>query len=546
MLGRRHMKSMKNNYKVLLVDDEIDVAQRIANKINWNEIGFTNPIITNNGLEALEISDKEKPDVVMTDITMPYMNGLELAHKLKEEYPNIRIIIFSGYDEFEYAQEAIHIQAEEYILKPIDSEELKKIFVRVREALDKEYDERQNLSKLKSYYNDSLPMLQESFYTSLIENKIPADKLDHFISIYSIDFHTPYYCAVILHVSTHNLSKDMNPLYLSVSVRKLSEEKLGEKWDGKFFTYQGNTVMIAQLHEENDIKKLTDDCDKFTRLANGVCKATVTIGVGNVCNSIIDISQSYHGARMAVSYRALYGTTKAININEIEPEQFKQPVNIESEALSEVFKRIRINNQESLEKAINHYLSETISQFSNVPEFRFYVMQLVSEIYSFAVSNKLEVENLFSNYHEIILQIEKLELKDLPAWMKHLCFQMQELMNEKRSNTTKNFIIKAIDYVNENYANPELTVESMCAYLNVSYAYFSTVFKKEIGKSFTSYLTEIRLHKAVKLLLENHEKTYVIAHDVGYVDPNYFSYVFKKVYGVSPNKYRAKLMEEES
>lgn len=539
------MKHMKDKYKVILVDDESDVAERIAHKINWNEIGFQNPILCNNGLEALDIADKEKPDVVMTDITMPYMNGLELAHKLKEEYPNIRIIIFSGYDEFEYAQEAIHIQAEEYILKPIDSEQLKQIFLRVRDALDKEYDERQNISKLKSYYNDSLPMLQESFYTSLIESKIPSDNLEHFISIYSIDLHAALYCVVIIHVSTHHLSADMNPLYLSVSVRKLAEEKLGCKWDGKFFTYQGNTVMIAQLQNENDIKKLTDDCDKFTRLANGVCKAIVTIGIGNICNRISDIPQSYQGARMAVSYRALYGTIKAINIDEIEPEQSNRPLVIETEALNEVFKRIRINNQESLEKAIDQYFLETSSMFNNVLEFRFYVMQLVSQIYGFAVNNKLEVENLFNSYHEIIRQTEKLELKDLPAWMKKICFQMQEAINVKRTNTTKNFIVKAIEYVDENYSNPELTVESICAYLNVSYAYFSTVFKKEIGKSFTSYLTEIRLNKALKLLLENNEKTYVIAHDVGYVDPNYFSYVFKKVYGVSPNKYRTKLQEEE-
>ena len=121
---------------------------------------------------------------------------------------------------------------------------------------------------------------------------------------------------------------------------------------------------------------------------------------------------------------------------------------------------------------------------------------------------------------------------------------MQSMINEKRSNTTKNFIVKAIDYANEKYNDPDLTVESICAYLNVSYAYFSTVFKKKIGKSFTSYLTDIRLKKAVELLLEKDEKTYVIARDVGYTDPNYFSYVFKKAYGVSPNKYRMKIQEE--
>lgn len=532
-------------YYVLLVDDETDVANAIASKINWKEIGFASPTISNNGLEALEIAEKEHPNVVMTDINMPYLNGLELAKKLKNVYPDIRIIFFSGYDEFEYAKEAIHMQAEEYILKPIDSEELKKVFLRVKESLDKEYDERQNITKLESYYRESLPMLQESFYSSLMEGKIPADKLDYYIDNYAIDLDSPCYCAVILHVSTHNLQEDINPVYLTVSVRKLADEKLRDAWNGKTFTYQSNTVMIAQLESEEDVKKLTDDCDKFTRLADTLVNATVTAGIGNVCESIADISESYAGARMAISYRALYGTTKAINIDEIAPEEANKAVITESVALSEVFKKILMNNREDLREAIDEYLKESTAELTKVPEFRFYVMRLVSQLYSFASSNKLDVSLLFTSYHDIIMQVEKLELKDLQEWMNHLCFKMQDMLNEKRSNTTKNFIFKAVDYVNENYSNPELTVESICSYLNVSYAYFSTVFKKEVGKSFTSYLTEIRMNKAVQFMLENNEKTYVIAHDVGYTDPNYFSYVFKKTYGVSPNKYRARIQGEE-
>ncbi len=533
---------MRDKYKVILVDDEIDVAERISHKINWNEIGFEEPVICNNALEALEVSEKIKPEVVMTDITMPYMNGLELAHKLKEEYPNIRIIIFSGYDEFEYAQEAVHIQAEEYILKPIDSEKLMQIFEKTKKSLDKEYDEKQNVHKLESYYKDSLPILQESFYSSLMEGKVPVEKLEHYKNNYSIQLDGPYYCAVIIHVSTHSLNKQINPLYVSISVRKLAEEKLCDQWNGKLFTYQGNTVMIAQLNsQDSEITRLTDECDKFTRLAKGVADATVTIGIGRVCSNLIDISNSYAGARMAVSYRAIYGTTKAINISEIDPEQSKQVVSVSNEALDDVFKKIRMNNQSGLSTAIHDYLSMSTTKITKVPEFRFFVMQLASRLYGFAVVNKLDQNEIFNSYHDIIMQVEKLELKDLEEWMRNICFKMQQMISVKRSNTTKNFIIKAVDYVSENYTNPDLTVESICSYLNVSYAYFSTVFKKEVGKSFTSFLTELRLKRAVELLLEKDEKTYIIAHDVGYSDPNYFSYVFKKAYGVSPNKYRLKV-----
>ena len=150
-----------NRYKVMLVDDEEDVAQAIMKKMDWENMGFEKPRYAHNGLEALELSEESRPDIVMSDIKMPYMDGMELARNLKKLYPNIRIIFFSGFDEFEYAKEAIRLEAEEYILKPIDADELKAVFTRVHEALDRDIDEKLNVAKLENYYMDSLPLLQE-------------------------------------------------------------------------------------------------------------------------------------------------------------------------------------------------------------------------------------------------------------------------------------------------------------------------------------------------------------------------------------------------
>ena len=115
---------MGRNYSVMLVDDEEDVIRAIMHRIDWEEIGLSVPRYAHNGLEALEMAEEDAPDIVMTDIKMPYMDGLELSRKLKEQYPNIRVIIFSGFDEFEYAREAIRLEAEEYLLKPLNAAEL--------------------------------------------------------------------------------------------------------------------------------------------------------------------------------------------------------------------------------------------------------------------------------------------------------------------------------------------------------------------------------------------------------------------------------------
>ena len=172
-------------YSVLLVDDEEDVIQVIMKKINWESMGFQVSGYAHNGVEALEMAEECVPDVVLTDIKMPYMDGLAMSRKLKEQYPNRKIIIFSGFDEFEYAKEAIDIE--------VNAEELGRVFSRIREMLDHERDEQRNIDKLNQYYLESLPLLQESFYTSLIEGRVQPDEIERYLESYQIHLEAPFY-----------------------------------------------------------------------------------------------------------------------------------------------------------------------------------------------------------------------------------------------------------------------------------------------------------------------------------------------------------------
>ena len=149
-----------DNYKVVLVDDEVEVIDAIEQRIHWDILGFEVVGSATNGVKALELVEKQQPDVVITDIKMPYMDGLELARRLNKEYQNIHIIIFTGFDEFEYAKEAVHLEVEEYMLKPINALELTECMKRLKKTLDKEREERLNVTKLENYLKDSLPVLQ--------------------------------------------------------------------------------------------------------------------------------------------------------------------------------------------------------------------------------------------------------------------------------------------------------------------------------------------------------------------------------------------------
>lgn len=526
-------------YSVLLVDDEEDVIQIIMKKMDWESMGFRVAGYAHNGVEALEMAEELQPDVVMTDIKMPYMDGLTLSRRLKELYRTVKIIIFSGFDEFEYAKEAIQIEVEEYILKPIDAGNLKEVFGRIREKLDREMDEKRNVDKLREYYMESLPLLQENFYTSLIDGRIPEDEIERYLENYQIRLTGPYFVVSILHMSATDMPQNMNSFLLGVSVKKLAEEHMEGEWKSRILMYLGDIVVITQLEKQEQITAFTDFMDQLCRLAKHVCEATVTAGIGYVCSSLTDIRMSWQGARSAVSYRVLYGNTRAINIAEIDPME-NMDGRWEEQEIQRILKKIRMGSREELEEEINQCIHRFMEDGMSMQKYQIFIMGLITEIFRFCTNNQLDIAEFYGEKGEIFERCMQMESpEELEQWLLKIGSHLQETVQQERQASTKSFVSKALEYVQEHYNDRNVTIETVCRELGVSAAYFSTVFKKETGKTFISLLTDYRMEKAVELLMTTNDKTYIIAEKVGYADPNYFSYAFKKQYSMSPSKYRS-------
>ena len=281
-------------YKVILVDDEAEVIDMIEKKIHWNDLGFEVAGSATNGVKALELVEKLQPDVVLTDIKMPYMDGLELSRRLNREYPNIYIMLCTGFDEFEYAKEAVHLEIKEYMLKPVNATELSESLTNLKHTLDREREEKHDYER--------------------------------FLQAYQVDMKGPLFGCVIFHTSENHVPEGMNPLLLSMSVEREIKQRLMDQWNCREFIYMGNTLLILELDAEDKITQITDACDRFCRWAYRIMGAVVTAGIGTVCDSLYEISLSYERAREAVSYRVLYGTKRAINIGEIVPKEQIKPV----------------------------------------------------------------------------------------------------------------------------------------------------------------------------------------------------------------------------
>lgn len=527
-----------NTYTVLLADDEEEVIQVILKKIDWESLGFSVIGYANNGVKALEMVEEFQPDLVMTDIKMPYMDGIELSHRIKEDFPATKLLFFTGFDEFEYAKEAVHLEVEEYILKPVNASELTEILTRLKEKLDEEIREKRSVETLQTYYLESLPVLRENFYTTLIEGQIHEKELPKCLSDCQISFEGPYFCCLVIHTSASQMPEDMNPMLLFTSVRKQAEERLKERWRAKCFTYLGNTVLIAQLEGEQEITWLTDECDRFCRYVRRIIGAVVTVGIGQVCGSVTELPQSYGSAREAVSYRVIYGASRAINMKEIAPQELSVPEPDSGAELKELFKAIRLGTEEEVAEAVKGYIDYLYAPAQTLQMHHIAIMELLSALYRFAANHEVAVDELSGDVRELYGKLLDIEREALQGWLRGIGLSFRDKLFRARSSSTQSLIARAEEYIRDHYSDEAFSLDDISRAMNVSNSYFSATFKKETGHSFIGYLTDYRMERASQLLIETNDKSYRIAQSVGYTDPNYFSYVFKRRFGVAPSKYR--------
>lgn len=543
-IGGEYLKNM-NKYTLLLVDDEEEVIQIILKKINWEGLGFSVIGHADNGVKALEMVEEYQPDVVITDIKMPYMDGIELCKNIREEYPATKMVFFTGFDEFEYAKEAVHLEIEEYILKPLNAVELTNVLTGLKIKMDREVHDRKSAEILRAHYMESLPFLKANFYTSLVEGKLSEEEISKHLADYGIDFEGPYFGCLLIHTSSTQVPEDIDPQLLRTSVYKQVKEYLAERWKVKCFSYMENTVAIASLESEEAVSELTDDCDKFCRYIKRVLGAVVTIGVGQIHENIMELSDSYLGAREAISYRALYGVSRSINIKEIAPQEKNVSTSANDTELAQLFKMVRLGNEIEIGDMTRQYFKHAFSAETSLRNHHIAVMELVSALYRFAVNNDISEDEFARVTPDSYSKLFDLELGALENWLRSVCLFLHEMIVNARHTSTRTIVDNAKEYIRNNYWEEGISLDEICRTLGVSNSYFSTVFKRETGRSFVGYLTDYRMEKAARLLMETNEKSYVIGKKVGFADPNYFSYVFKRQFGVSPSKYRTEYEKRE-
>ena len=530
-------------YKIIFIDDEILIREAVSGNTPWEEAGFQLVGTAENGRDAISLIEKSHPHVVLTDIRMPIMDGLELAKYVHENYDDIKVMILSGHDEFDYAKRALQYGVSEYILKPVMPDELKEELIGMKHKLDEDINEREKVARIQRAYEEKLPALRELYMNRLIEgNGQFADWREQF-EHYRMQSPEPFWAICIAAVDDaeafYRKYPDASRDLVNFAVYNIAHE-ITEDYPGTYCiqNMRDETLLICNASTQSRLDEIVYGIGERIIYELAKCMDTrMCIVVGRTVRSVTQWSDSYRNAKEAEELRFLMEDSVFLYGNDFANNRTGNSVKT-SLYTERLLLSIKINQTDEIEKITKELFAEFREKKPDRKTAFAYIQNMVLSILI-----TLEESELASgeDYEEEISFINRLSdynhLKDIESEFVAYCLSLAKGIAGKRESINQKQAIMAIDYIEKNYSNSDMSLNMVCAYLSVSTSYFSTIFKACTGETFVEALTRIRIEKAKQLLETTNMKNYEISDAIGINDPHYFSSIFKKQTGMTPGEY---------
>lgn len=520
---------------ILIVDDEEYMRDYLAS-LEWRKIGFDEVKIASNGTEALNFLEQVngKIDVLLTDIRMPFLDGLELCRIVSERFPFIYKLILTGYDEFEYAQKAIKYGVKEYILKPIIPNEMYEIMEKVKRQLLAEKEKLNYLKQLEEMFENSKPILKERFILRILKGNMNLKEIQQKAKLYGIDLEGLSFTVAILTITSEaGESLSFNSEIVSFALYDVAKKEIDLK---KLYITTDSDNSVLLLFVDYESAKIKHVLQKISNKIKEVLNVSTFASIGKEVNDITQINTSYRTALSGLKYRFLDEDVQIIEYKDFIDESPEEADFIDyNYELEKLIWEIKLGNPNSIENEIE-YLFEKVKKVGKVEMMKLIAIDIIVEMFKLysAVVGKSS---------SLTAYVDRLEKKEINVnEVRKLCLNLATDINQKIQDRIKSKHFRVIEQVKNiiksKFSDPSLSLNNVATELHISMNYLSSLFKKETGQSFTQYLTNFRIDKAKELLKTTDLKTYEIAYEVGYDDPQYFSTVFKKIVGVSPSEYR--------
>ena len=521
---------MSELYKMILVDDEDDVRGRIMSKIK-PELGFLVVGKAGNGYDALELIEQHRPHVVLTDIKMPFINGIQLAKSIRRDYPTTKVAFISGYDEFEYAREAIELNVVSYLMKPITSSDIEDFLKKLKVSLDKEFEFLQDSNSLENRYKESIPILVNSYLNSYIQktelNQDDILKLEN----YGLELSQGTYV-----VGSINITKTEHIEESKIFIKTMVDKVFNNYDECINFLTPDHVVFIVKDERVKAARELDLQLFEILKYAEEYRDLNIQIGVSKVFSNFSEFPSKYLDSNQAVRHSMYFNMGQIIYYEDIEDIEVRNVLFNEKD-LSEFEYQLKYGDKLVIKQILERLLSVFDSEERVVLDHNVFNLKLTNAILDFAVNLNIDIKevsnvSIFGTLNEIS------EKEEFISYVMKLIIKIRELNVKTQVNKTERIIESAIKYLDDNFTNPSISLETVSEELNISVSYLSMLLSKLKGITFNKYLIKVRMEKAKELLKFTNEKVINIATQCGYNEVYYFSHSFKKFTGMSPKEFR--------
>lgn len=534
-------------YKLLVVDDEYYIRDCVTTIIDWNSIGIEIIGTAIDGEDARQKVELLAPDIVITDIRMDKVDGLDFADALRRDYPFIKVIIMSGYDDFDYIKKALEIKVFTYLLKPMRPDELVEAVQNVIKAIEEEKKLVDRIQKMELEIDRDRYLLIDRFISDLMKgNHGSNEDIQASMTFLNIILQKSYYCCIIISiVNYYEILKDLGLKKLHgtmFSIKELLNNILSdyEIWaligdDGNLKSIIGSDLFIQGAVNH----KLITALEQVTAYIAELLGISVSISIGGVYQDLLELSKSYEEALLVAEHNTLAGGPGIVHINDLSSHS--EARYIYPAAKEELLFRNLLNStEERLASLIKELFHDMVSQICSRDRMRIDILGLIGKITRKAMDMGIDMYSLYN--HKLLDPYNAFERyntnEQIENWLVNIIVKTVDAIKKKQGTQLKSVIIKANRFLQENYANPNLTLEVISDNLFLNPAYFSRLYKKETGENYVDALIRIRMEKAKILLRETNKKITDISESVGYPVPKYFYAIFKKYTGLTPLEFR--------
>lgn len=521
---------------VMIVDDEVIFREYLRGVLDWDTLGFEITVEAKNGVEALELCAHNPVDIALIDITMPFMDGLELTRRLKEQYPEISIVLITGHNEFEYARTALKLGVEDYILKPFSKDELMLTLLKLQQ-------EHRKVQLDNFTYKENQQLVKESFLNRLISSDflLTDEEILTRLEQFKIHIQNPVFVVVCIEIDhmDRKWQKISERMLMKYAVTNILNEALDESWKHHMFNGPEGRI-IGLVEHADDQANMTPALDGYRKLGALIKKYlnfTITIGIGRSKEGFKNIHESYHEALVALQNKFILGHDRVITYEAVAGEVGKQvfyPVEVNDELLIE----LRMRNSEQVQRILDSVFDSIVERRLSMDYVYVICIGLISVNLAYITESGHPIEECFGENFFPYNEIRKFDsLESTFGWIKELFHKAIRYTGQYKNTRAAKIAQSAKAYIEQCYPDPELQLEQVAQHVFINTSYLRAVFKKEFGMTLSDYITQFRMKKAKELLGRGGQRLADIAESVGYNDASYFSKSFKKFYGYSPSGY---------